>query len=177
MTMDRRHFVLTGAVVSAAGLTGCEGKMESFKTLAEARERVLDLRRKTPELDSAWTLSAMLQHLAQSIEFSMAGFPEMKSAAFRAVVGKLAFAVFNARGSMSHNLTEPIPGAPALSTQQPLDASVQRLLDALAAFEAWGGPLRPHFAYGDLDKAQYTRAHLFHIANHWTQLRFPPPKP
>ena len=39
--MDRRHFVLTGAVVSAAGLTGCEGKMESFKTLAEARERVL----------------------------------------------------------------------------------------------------------------------------------------
>jgi Protein of unknown function (DUF1569) len=176
MSMDRRHFVLTGAVVSTTGLTGCEGEMEQFRTLKEARERVLDLRFNTPTHGSQWSLSGMLQHLAQSIEYSMTGFPEMKSAAFRAVVGNLAFAFFNARGAMSHNLVEPIPGAPALKADQPLRESVQRLLDALAAFEAWTGPLKPHFAYGDLDKAQYTRAHLFHIANHWSLLSFPPKK-
>ncbi len=174
--MDRRLFVLTGAVVSTTGLTGCEGDMEQFKTLKEARERVLDLRFQTPQHASSWSLSAMLQHLAQSIEYSMQGYPEMKSAVFRAVIGNMAFAVFNARGAMSHNLTEPIPGAPALVADQALKDSVQRLLDALAAFEAWTGPLKPHFAYGELDKAQYTRAHLMHIANHWTLLSFPPKK-
>ena len=111
----------------------------------------------------------LLQHLAQSIEYSMKGYPEMKSAAFRAVLGNAAFAVFNARGAMSHSLTEPIPGAPALDAKVALKDSVRRLLDALAAFEAWSGALRPHFAYGELDKAQYTRAHLMHLANHWTQ--------
>lgn len=150
--------------------------MASFTSLKEARERVLDLRFVTPEHASSWSLAQMLQHLAQSIEYSMAGFPEMKSAAFRAVVGNLAFAVFNARGAMSHSLTEPIPGAPALDPQVALKDSVQRLLDALTAFEAWSGPLKPHFAYGELDKAQYTRAHLMHLANHWTLLRFPPKK-
>ncbi|MBN8503585.1 MAG: DUF1569 domain-containing protein [Burkholderiales bacterium] len=174
--MDRRHFVLTGAAASITTLSGCEGQMASFTTLKEARQRVLDLRFVTPEHSSAWSLPQMLQHLAQSIEYSMVGFPEMKSAAFRAVVGKLAFAVFNARGEMSHSLTEPIPGAPALDAQQTLATAVQRLLDALAAFEAWDGPLKPHFAYGELDKAQYTRAHLMHLANHWTLLRFPPKK-
>ena len=36
--------------------------------------------------------------------------------------------------------------------------------------EAHTGPLAPHFAYGALDKTQYTRAHLMHLANHWTEL-------
>jgi hypothetical protein len=172
--MDRRHFVLTGAVASTATLSACSGKLEAFATLKEARERVLDLRFNTPTHDSPWSLSELLQHLAQSIEFSMKGYPEMKSAAFRAVLGNAAFAVFNARGAMSHSLTEPIPGAPALDAKVALKDSVQRLLDALAAFEAWSGALRPHFAYGELDKAQYTRAHLMHLANHWQQLRFAP---
>lgn len=170
--MHRRAFVLTGAV----GLAGCTGTLERFATLKEARQRVLDLLFITPHLAGEWSLSQMVQHLAQSIEYSMQGYPELKSAAFRAVVGNLAFAVFNARGAMSHNLSEPIPGAPALEATQALKVSVQRLLDALSAFEAWSGPLKPHFAYGELDKAQYTRAHLMHLANHWTLLTFPPKK-
>jgi hypothetical protein len=102
----------------------------------------------------------------------------MKNALFRALMGNAAFAVFNARGAMSaFGLTEPIPGAPALDANTlALKDSVQRLIDALAAFDAWGGPLKPHFAYGELDKAQYTRAHLMHLADHWTLLKFPPRK-
>jgi Protein of unknown function (DUF1569) len=56
-----------------------------------------------------------------------------------------------------------------------LKNSVNRLIDALAAFEAWSGPLKPHFAYGELTKPQYARAHLMHLANHWDQLRFTAP--
>jgi hypothetical protein len=28
----------------------------------------------------------------------------------------------------------------------------------------------PHFAYGALGKAEYTRAHLMHLANHWAEV-------
>jgi Protein of unknown function (DUF1569) len=175
---SRRRFVLTGAgaLLAANSLTACSGTMEQFVTLKEARERVLDLLFKTPQHDSPWSLSQLLQHLAQSIEYSMQGYPQMKNGFVRAIAGTLVFPVFNARGAMTHSLTEPIPGAPALDAQAPLKRSVDRLLEALAAFEAWSGPLKPHFAYGELDKAQYTRAHLMHLANHWTLLKPAAPK-
>lgn len=168
--MDRRHFVLTGA--GALALTGCAGQLETFTSLKDARQRVLNLGFGEPKLQhESWSLSQLLQHLAQSVEYSMAGYPEMKNAVFRAVIGNAAFAVFNARGAMSHSLTEPIPGAPALNPNTLVKDSMHRLIDALAAFEAWTGPLKPHFAYGALDKEQYTRAHLMHLANHWTQIK------
>ncbi len=175
---QRRRFILkgVGAVVAPTALTACAGTMEKFATLKEARERVLDLRFNEPRHDSPWSLSQLLQHLAQSIEYSMNGYPEMKGGFVRAIAGNIVFPFFNARGAMSHSLVEPIPGAPALDPAVSLKDSVQRLLDALTAFEAWSGPLKPHFAYGDLDKAQYTRAHLMHLANHWTKLQPAEPK-
>jgi hypothetical protein len=39
------------------------------------------------------------------------------------------------------------------------------------AFARFNGTLRPHFAYGELTKPQYERAHLMHLANHWTQFQ------
>ena len=38
----------------------------------------------TPKTTGAWPLPAVLEHLAQSIEMSMAGFPQPKSALFQA---------------------------------------------------------------------------------------------
>ena len=72
---------------------------------------------------------------------------------------------------MSHSLDEPIPGAPALDASQALKTSVNRLLAAMDAFAGFNGTLRPHFAYGELTKPQYERAHLMHLANHWTQFQ------
>ena len=52
-----------------------------------------------------------------------------------------------------------------------LPDAVARAAIALRRFEAHAGALQPHFAYGELDKAQYTRAHLMHLANHWTEVQ------
>lgn len=156
------------AAGAAPWLAGCDvAEVKTFPTLASARRAIEGLAggwRHT----GAFTLAQMVEHAAQSVDYSMRGFPAPKSALFQATVGRAAFAVFDARGAMRHGLDEPIPGAPAPTL--PLDAAIARALQSLEAFEAWQGPLAPHFAYGALDKAQYTRAHLMHLANHWTEV-------
>ncbi|WP_310384511.1 DUF1569 domain-containing protein [Roseateles sp.] len=173
--MTNRRTVLRGAVLLAAPalLAGCQGDLNpAFATWKQARKAVFELLFSPPKTlqDSPWTLAQLLQHLAQSIEFSIAGFPEMKPAWFRASLGVAAWTLFNARGAMSHSLDEPIPGAPALDAERSLKSSVQRLLDAMDAFASHQGPLAPHFAYGPLTRDEFERAHLMHLANHWQQL-------
>lgn len=165
--MKRRHLLIAPTAVV---LAGCAGELEQFPNWRYAREAVLELLFKARKVEgNTWNLSQVLQHLAQSIEFSVKGFPELKPAWFRATLGSAAFTVFNARGKMSHSLDDPIPGAAALDASLSLKASVQRLLDAMDAFSAHKGEFFPHFAYGKLDRAEYERAHLMHLANHWQQ--------
>ena len=45
-----------------------------------------------------------------------------------------------------------------------------RHMMTLRAFDAHTGALAPHFAYGALDKPDYLRAHLMHLANHWQEM-------
>jgi len=139
----------------------------AFDSIDSARRTLEQLRTNAPRMGGAWDLAQVLHHAAQSIEYSMAGFPQMKPAWFRASVGSYAFALFNARGQMSHTLDEPIPGAPPLTPGQALAPAIERALAALRAFERHAGTLAPHFAYGGLDKPAYARAHLMHLANHW----------
>ena len=120
-------------------------------------------------MTGAWDLPHVLHHAAQSIEYSIGGFPQPKPAWFRASVGSYAFALFNARGQMTHNLSEPIPGAPDIAQGQPLDAAIDHAMAALQAFDHHAAALAPHFAYGALDKPDYARAHLMHLANHWSE--------
>lgn len=169
--MDRRRALQTTTVLlAAAPLAGCSGRLKTFSTWREAQQAVLELLFHEKVVQgSPWNLSQVLQHLAQSIEYSMQGYPLLKGAWFRSTLGSLAFGAFNAQGQMSHDLAEPIPGAPALDAAQALKTSAQRLLDAMDAFAQFSGTLRPHFAYGELTKPQYERAHLMHLANHWTQ--------
>lgn len=120
----------------------------------------------------AWSWTQTLVHCAQSIEYSLQGFPAPKSALFQNTLGAAAFNLFALRGRMSHNLAEPIPGAPALDAATPADAPAQalaalaRLRKAAQDFAAHTGPLQPHFAYGALGKVQYEQAHAMHLANH-----------
>ncbi len=165
--MRRRTLMLAAASAPLAACSAAEVRI--FPTLAAASTAIESLARGYRH-GGAWTLSQMLEHAAQSIDYSIDGFPELKSALFRTAVGSVAFAVFEARGKMGHTLTEPIPGAPALDANAPLDKSIALALAALRRFEAHSGALAPHFAYGELDKAQYTRAHLMHLANHWSEV-------
>jgi hypothetical protein len=167
---SNRRLALATICATPLALAACGSPpVRTFATLAAAIAAIESLA-SGHKLVSSWSLSQMLNHAAQSVEFSLRGFPDMKSAAFRATVGSAAFAWFDSRGAMSHGLDEAIPGAPALAADAALPDAIARAVKALRDFDAHTGMLAPHFAYGALDKAQYTRAHLMHLANHWSQV-------
>ena len=140
--------------------------------LASLNEALRELDRlKSPQAlppATAWSWPQTLAHCAQSIEFSMTGFPAPKPRLFQLSAGAAAFSVFSWRGRMSHDLAEPIPGAPSLATSADDAVAIARLRQAVQAFQAWQGPLRPHFAYGNLSKSDFERAHAMHLANHFS---------
>ncbi len=178
MNQARRQVLRIGvagcaSLGAASLLVGCSAApVQGLPSLLFAQRAVANLNDSWRSA-GAFNLPQMLTHLAQSVEYSMRGFPQAKSALFQHTVGTAAFALFQARGAMHHNLAEPIPGAPDLAAEPSalnLDAAKARLLAALREFDAFAGTLKPHFAYGALDKAQYTRAHLMHMAQHWGEL-------
>lgn len=173
---SRRAFLAstTASVFAVATTTACQDapsldRQLVFASLDQAL-RELDRLTQTPTLKSvaAWTLPQTLVHCAQSIEFSMTGFPESKSPLFQATVGALAFKAFAWRGRMRHDLAEPIPGAPTLAADTELAAGLARLRRAVETFHTTTTPLRPHFAYGDLSKSEYEQAHAMRRANHFS---------
>ena len=145
-------------------------QLPAFDSIPSALLTLAALKTQPARSTGAWDLAHVLHHAAQSVEFSMQGFPALKPAWFRSSVGPIASTVFSARGRMSHDLAEPIPGAPAIAQGLPLSAAADRAIAALQAFDQYKGALSPHFAYGDLGKPDYTRAHLMHFANHWQEV-------
>ncbi|BEP91973.1 hypothetical protein GmRootA79_03570 [Acidovorax sp. A79] len=178
---QRRAFLASGTGLAALGVAAAAGagyllyrpgndRQLVFGTLARAMQEVERLAGAAVQPlapATAWNWSQTLEHCAQSIEFSLRGFPAPRSALFQNTLGAAAFNVFALRGRMSHDLAEPIPGAPALDASTPgASAALARLRQAVQDFSVHAGPLHPHFAYGALDKAQYEQAHAMHLANH-----------
>ena len=170
----RRAALVVGAGVAAGGgylAYRADGRRPlAFAALGEALQEVERLAAagvRALEPATAWNWSQTLVHCAQSIEYSLSGFPAPRSTLFQNTLGAAAFHVFALRGRMNHDLAEPIPGAPALDASVP-DASsaLARLRQAVNGFTTHTGPLHPHFAYGPLSKGQYEQAHAMHLANH-----------
>lgn len=163
--------------LSAAGISGCQvgspnERSLHFSSLTAAEEELTRLAQaKELAKGSTWNWAQTLEHCAQSIEYSMTGYPALKSALFQRTVGSAAFGVFAWRGRMSHDLTEPIPGAPTLQTAAEPAQALDRLRRSILSFRQWSGPLQPHFAYGVLDKSKFELAHAMHIANHLSAFR------
>lgn len=116
---------------------------------------------------TAWNWAQTLVHAAQSIEYSLLGFPVQRPVWFQRSLGAAAIGFFGWRGRMHHGLSDPIPGAPALDGSV-ADAAValSRLRAAVQQFSETTAPLHPHFAYGTLDRARHEQAHAMHLAHH-----------
>jgi hypothetical protein len=168
--LSRRRFLVAGSLLALAACSGSGIDRKLGLTTFSAALAELDRLLTAKALDHTGTFNwaQTLLHCAQSIEYSMSGYPQAKPAIFQHTAGAMAFTFFAARGRMGHNLDEPIPGAPALDAAPDLVLAVARLRQAVEDFTTSDKPLHPHFAYGALSKAQYEQAHAMHLANHFS---------
>ncbi|HEY8143031.1 MAG TPA: DUF1569 domain-containing protein [Kofleriaceae bacterium] len=141
-----------------------------IQSLQEVRDELAAVDPTLVAVDGAWSVSQVLAHCAQSIEYSLIGFPLAKPAWFQATVGKVVLRKFLKQGFMSHDVNAAIPGAPPPHTGD-ARAALDRLLAAIDEFEAHAEPFAPHFAYGPVDKARYGRVQAMHIAQHLESFR------
>jgi hypothetical protein len=172
--VTRRRFLGAASCLAAATLAGCAsaGAIDRQLALPTFAAALAELDRlvaaRALDHDGAFNWAQTLTHCAQSIEYSMSGYPQAKSALFQHTAGALAFSFFAARGRMSHKLDEAIPGAPDIDAASDLVIAQARLRQAVSDFQASDKPLHPHFAYGALSKAEYEQAHAMHLANHFS---------
>jgi Protein of unknown function (DUF1569) len=166
--MKRRHFLLTSATLAGGYALADLPKVQSL----DDAMRWLDKLDKAASVKTtgAWPMVALLEHMSQSVEMSLDGFPHPKSAIFQSTAGAAAFSFFKWRGQMSHSLSEPIPGAPLLATAGDWRPASRRLSATITRFNQHQGLLKPHFAYGTLSKSDFALAHAFHIANHQDEI-------
>ncbi len=176
---SRRRFLMSAAVAAAAGslalgASGCTDAsiIDRRLVFTSLDEALLELDRLTKSAvlkrGAVWTWPQTLIHCAQSIEYSMTGFPQARSPLIQHTIGAAAFSVFSWRGRMTHDLAEPIPGAPSSDASIDAASATARLQRAVQDFRGRNEPLRPHFAYGELTKSEYDQAHAMHLANHFS---------
>lgn len=173
----RRRTLLKGAALTSAAALGAgywalpTGPQPAAVSLQGARQVLADLQGKTLQSIRGWSPSQVFNHCAQSIDYSIDGYPELRPVWFRHSLGPAAFAVFSARGAMRHPLDEAIPGAAALTKPADQALALQRLQVAFERFAEHQGVLQPHFAYGALEHGEYAEAHVLHLYNHLSLIR------
>lgn len=174
--MRRRQLLIlaagSGVLLAAGGFYALpSAPRPAALSIAAAQQLLAQLHGQALVSRQGFRPTEVFNHCAQSIEYSMQGYPEHKPVWFRHSVGAMAFSVFAARGAMRHPLAEPIPGAAALDQPASVSQALARLQQAFQDFAEYSGELQPHFAYGVLDHAEYAVAHVLHLYNHLSLLQ------
>lgn len=180
--MKRRQFIqasiLGGVTISLCGGGAAWLSVDANKeglTIDAALAKLKSLSDRHVSSLGEWNPDQIFTHCAQSVEYSMSGFPEHKSDIFKNTVGQLAFSAFSSKGKMTHGLSEPIPGAPSFASERGITKGgisdgLEHLKKSLAEFKQYDGNLAPHFAYGELSKKEYEIAHVIHLYNHLQEI-------
>lgn len=178
-TMTRKSFLrlTAGAALAASvgGLTvGCgkRGRNLKFSSLDQVLAELALLEANAPvALQQPWSLYKILNHAAQSMEYSMTGYPQLDPAA-RQTLARLVFNYFRSQGFMNHDLGAPVPGAPEIPDDGPLEDGYLRLRNAISDFRNFTGELFPHFSYGQLTREEWEIAHSMHCADHFSSMTY-----
>lgn len=176
MLMNRRKFIL-GTIVSGIFIGGGGGAVwlgiepnQEPLNIDFALSNLNKLMKQNPKTIGEWNLYQIFTHCAQSVEYSILGYPEHKPDIFKKSVGKTAFSLFSSKRKMTHSLDEAIPGAPKFSNEENIADAFERFRKSLIDFKKYDGILAPHFAYGQLTKLQYEMAHVMHFNNHLQEI-------
>jgi hypothetical protein len=172
--MNRRKFILgtiASGVFIGGGVTwfGIEQNQEPLD-IDFTLSNLDTMMKQNLKTTGKWSLYQIFTHCAQSVEYSIQGYPEHKSELFKNTLGKAAFSLFSSKRKMTHELDEAIPGAPKFLNDENIADGFERFKKSLIDFKKYQGVLAPHFAYGQLTKLQYEMAHVMHFNNHLQEI-------
>ncbi|MCB1142838.1 MAG: DUF1569 domain-containing protein [Leptospiraceae bacterium] len=142
-------------------LDSLESALVELKKLSLAKEL---------KSNGKWEANRVFLHCAQSIDYSISGYPKNKPILIQKTIGRLVLNKFLSQGYMSHNLSDPIPGAPILESQKDFHPALDTLISSIDRFLQWDKKLSPHFVYGEVEKGDYNRIHAMHIADHLSEI-------
>ncbi|MGN7762970.1 DUF1569 domain-containing protein [Paenibacillus sp. 22594] len=143
-----------------------------FKSLNDVKKELLIMEGYDVIPTKQWPLYEILAHCAQTIEYSMTGYPQLKPRIVRKTIGRIVIRKFLKQGHMKHDLTAHVPGAAKLEKQGTVKEGIGLLLRAIDAFQAYEGKLAPHLIFGDLSKEEYDRYFTMHITDHFSEVQF-----
>jgi Protein of unknown function (DUF1569) len=173
--MNRRRFLARSALAAIA-VSGVAIGWRRLRLPQHSLVALVDhlqvLRASPLRSSGSWSPYQVFTHLAQSVAYSIDGYPQMKPAWFQHSLGGAAFFAFETAGAMRHGLDQPIPGAPDIATEGDAGSAIDALIQTLQRFDAHNGALQPHFAYGALDKGRYLAAHIMHVRNHLDEILY-----
>lgn len=112
-------------------------------SLDEVKKELLQLEGNEDIPTSQWPLYEILAHCAQTIEYSMTGYPQLKPKLVRNTIGRVVIRKFLKQGFMKHNLTAHVPGGAKLKTSGTAKEGMELLRQAIDTFQAYQGPLAP----------------------------------
>ncbi|WP_058300665.1 DUF1569 domain-containing protein [Gorillibacterium timonense] len=141
-----------------------------FASLDEVKKELSSLEGYGVIQTKQWPLYEILAHCAQTIEYSMTGYPVLKPKLVRKTIGRVAIRKFLKQGYMKHDLTAHVPGGAKIRRQGTAEEGIELLLKAIDAFQAYKGPLAPHLIFGELSKEEYDLYFAMHIADHFSEL-------
>jgi hypothetical protein len=175
ISITRKQFVFLFTGIMISTIANCKDDDTDMKnslrlSSLDSTLKLLDSINNNPNFKATgqWDANRVFHHCAQSIEYSITGYPENKSILFQKTIGKMVLTIFLSRGFMKHNLADPIPGAPPLPDAS-IDYSLglERLKNAITSFTNHTGDFAPHFVYGPVNKSDYDKIHAMHVANHF----------
>ncbi|MNV38270.1 hypothetical protein D3C71_1298160 [compost metagenome] len=143
----------------------------AFTSLQDVKKELLNMYEYDVIQTKQWPVYEILAHCAQTIEYSMTGYPQMKPKVVRNTIGRVVIKRFLKQGFMKHDLTAHVPGAAKIERQGTAKEGIDLLLKAIDAFQEYKGPLAPHLIFGELSKEEYDRYFTMHIADHFSEVQ------
>jgi hypothetical protein len=139
--------------------------------LLKAKQFLLENYYNTNKEKDNWSPYKTFVHCAQTIDYSIKGYPKNKPVIIQKTIGKLVLKKFLKQGFMKHSLTAPVPGAPDIGEDGSSNDGLNILIKSIDQFEKYNGSLSKHLIFGEMTKEEYSMYFAMHIYNHLEEFR------
>lgn len=143
-----------------------------FFQLEYAKECLLTLKDAKHIFTENWGIYEICMHCAQTISYSMTGYPKMKPAIVRLTIGKAVVSKYLKQGYMKHNLQSHVSGGEKIDPNGEPAAGIDHLLSEIEKLENYTGTLKPHSVFGEMTREDYMKYFAMHISDHFSEVTF-----